>query len=218
MALLSTWRTARNISIKWPQGSNYSLHLGRVRALIHPGRFNPRSLPSLPTFCVCCFRAAPAAYGSSLARARIRAGAAGLHHSHSHSLTGSDLHLQPTHTTAHGNAGFPIHRARPGIKPASSWILVEFISPAPQQEPFYSRPPSQPSDPHTLQVGNEQRCSVTCLCKTSLMPPPLLLGPHLFAAHPQHLTGPDLVQHQMDYEEQQRVWSGYNPSAGTSVE
>ena len=37
------------------------------------------------------FRAAPAAYGSSQARGRIRATAA----NHSHSITGSKLHLQP---------------------------------------------------------------------------------------------------------------------------
>ena len=40
------------------------------------------------------FRAAPAAYGSSEARGRIRAAAAGLHHSQGN--TGSDSHLQPT--------------------------------------------------------------------------------------------------------------------------
>ena len=37
------------------------------------------------------FRAAPSAYGSSRARGRIRAAAAGLHHSNS----GSELHLRP---------------------------------------------------------------------------------------------------------------------------
>ena len=43
------------------------------------------------------------------------AAAAGLHHSHSNtrSLT---------------------HEARPGIEPVSSWILVGFVSPEPQQE------------------------------------------------------------------------------------
>ena len=40
------------------------------------------------------FRAAPVAYGSSQARGRIRAIAAGLHHSHSN--TRSEPHLQPT--------------------------------------------------------------------------------------------------------------------------
>ena len=31
------------------------------------------------------------------------------------------------YTTAHGNAGSLTHWARPGIKPASSWILVRFV-------------------------------------------------------------------------------------------
>ena len=39
-----------------------------------------------------------------------------------------DLH------TAHGNAGSLTHRARPGIESASSWILVRFSTPEPQQE------------------------------------------------------------------------------------
>ena len=40
------------------------------------------------------FRAAPAAYGGSQARVQIRTAAAVLRHSHSNS--GSELHLQPT--------------------------------------------------------------------------------------------------------------------------
>ena len=44
--------------------------------------------------CVCLFRATLEAYGSSQARARIRAVAAGLHHSHSNAV--SEPHLQPT--------------------------------------------------------------------------------------------------------------------------
>ena len=44
-------------------------------------------------FFFCLFRAAPAAYGGSQARGLMRATAAGLHHSHSHSR--SELHLQP---------------------------------------------------------------------------------------------------------------------------
>ena len=39
-----------------------------------------------------------------------------------------------TYTTAHGNARSPTHWARSGIEPASSWILVGFISIVPQQE------------------------------------------------------------------------------------
>ena len=39
-----------------------------------------------------------------------------------------------TYTTAHGNAGSLTHRARPEIEPASSWILVGFITTEPQWE------------------------------------------------------------------------------------
>ena len=62
--------------------------------------------------CVCLFlhfRSAPVAYGSSQAVGPIRAVAAG-------------------YTTAHGNTGYLTHWARPGIEPASSWILVGFIT------------------------------------------------------------------------------------------
>ena len=52
-------------------------------------------------------RAAPVAHGSSQARGPTGAAAAGPHQ-------------------AHGNAGCLIHRSRPGIKSASSWILVGF--------------------------------------------------------------------------------------------
>jgi len=42
------------------------------------------------------FSTAPVAYEGSQARGRIRATAAGLHHSHSN--TGSEVRLQPTHS------------------------------------------------------------------------------------------------------------------------
>ena len=35
------------------------------------------------------------------------------------------------YTTAHSNTGSPTHWTRPGIEPASSWMLVEFVSTAP---------------------------------------------------------------------------------------
>ena len=57
------------------------------------------------------FRAVPTAYGSSQARSRIRAANASLHHNHSH--VGSKPYLS---------------------EPASSWILVEFITAEAQQE------------------------------------------------------------------------------------
>ena len=71
------------------------------------------------------------AYGDSQARSLTGAIAAGLSHSHSH------LGIQAvsaTYTTAHGNIGPLTHWARPGIKPATSWLLVGFISAAPWQE------------------------------------------------------------------------------------
>ena len=45
-----------------------------------------------------------------------------------------DLRLVLTYTTPHSNAGSLTHRARPGIKPASSWILVGFLTAEPQWE------------------------------------------------------------------------------------
>jgi len=39
-----------------------------------------------------------------------------------------------TYTTAHGNTGSLTHWARPGIKPASSWTLVGFVSAEPRLE------------------------------------------------------------------------------------
>ena len=70
------------------------------------------------------FRATPVAYGSSQARGRIRRAPAGLHHSHSN--TGSELHLwsmlQPAATL-----DSPTRWDRPGIERASSgtlcWVL-----------------------------------------------------------------------------------------------
>ena len=38
----------------------------------------------------------------------------------------SDLQL-PFYDTAHSNAGSLTHLVRPGIEPASSWILVRFL-------------------------------------------------------------------------------------------
>ena len=75
-------------------------------------------------FCFLLFMATPIAYGSSQA-------AAGIHHSHSN---GRIWAASVTYTTAHNNAGSLTHWARPGIEPASSWILVGFFSAAPQQE------------------------------------------------------------------------------------
>ena len=42
--------------------------------------------------------------------------------------------VSATYTTVHGNAGSSTHRARPGIEPATSWLLDRFVSTGPQQE------------------------------------------------------------------------------------
>ena len=42
--------------------------------------------------------------------------------------------LSCDHNLHHGSAGSATHWARPGIKPASSWILVGFITTEPQRE------------------------------------------------------------------------------------
>ena len=76
------------------------------------------------------FRATPAAYESSQGRGRLRAVASGLYHSHSN--LGSQA-PSTTYTTMHGNAGSPTYWARPRIEPASSWLLVGFVSTALQQ-------------------------------------------------------------------------------------
>ena len=70
------------------------------------------------------------ANGSSQARGQIGAVIAGLHHSHSSAR--SKPHLRPTPQL--GNTRSLTHWARPGIKPASSWTLVRFISTEPQWE------------------------------------------------------------------------------------
>ena len=56
-------------------------------------------------FLFCFFRTVLMAHGSSQARGRIGATAAGLYHSHSNS--GYELCLRPTYTTAHSSAWIP---------------------------------------------------------------------------------------------------------------
>ena len=67
------------------------------------------------------FRAAPSAYGGSQARGPVGTGTR---------VTASwnPSHTSVTYSTAHGNARSLTHWARPGIKPASSWILVRFTN------------------------------------------------------------------------------------------
>ena len=76
---------------------------------------------------VCFFRATPEAYGGSQTKGQIGATDAGPHCSRRN--TGA---MPVTYTTA-----YSIARAltpRPGIKPASSWMLVKFVSAEPQWE------------------------------------------------------------------------------------
>ena len=79
----------------------------------------------------CVLRASPVAYGSSQDKGPIGASAPSLYHSHSNS--GSKPHLRPT-LTAPDNAGSPTHCARPGIEPASSGMLVGFVTAEPWRE------------------------------------------------------------------------------------
>jgi len=82
-------------------------------------------------FCFLLFSAIPEAYGGSQARGLIVIGATAASHRHSHSqIQASSV----TYTTAHGNTRSLTHWARPGIKPATSWFLVRFISAMPRQE------------------------------------------------------------------------------------
>ena len=85
-------------------------------------------------FIILLFRAAPTAYGGFQARGRI-----------SYSCHPTPQPQQcgiwapsATYTTAHGNAGSLTHWARPGIEPASSWMLIRFVSTSPQKEfPYF---------------------------------------------------------------------------------
>ena len=77
------------------------------------------------------FRTAPVAYGSSQAR--------GSNQSHSCQPTPQPQQRRiraasVTYTTAHGSTGSVTHWARPEIKPASSGMLVRFVSTEPRQE------------------------------------------------------------------------------------
>ena len=82
---------------------------------------------------ICLFMATPKAYGGSWARGQIGAATARLCHSHNSARPEPCLRVA-TYTTAHSNAGSLTHLARPGIKPASSWILVRFLSTEPWWE------------------------------------------------------------------------------------
>ena len=101
-------------------------------------------------FFLLLFRAAPAAYGDSQARGRIRATAASLHHSHSNS--GSELRLQPT----------PQLTAMPILNPlseAGDWTCDLMI---PSQVHFWSAVTGTPKVDF-LAMG-DLYCSVSFCC------------------------------------------------------
>ena len=71
------------------------------------------------------FRAAPAASGSFRARGQIGAVAAGLYHKPQQCWIQA---VSAAYTTTHNKAWSLTHWARPGIKPATSWLLVGFVN------------------------------------------------------------------------------------------
>ena len=74
------------------------------------------------------------AYGISQARDQVGAAASFLPHSHSNGRIQATSVMDPT---AHGNSGSLTHRARPGIKAISSWVLTGFITAEPQWEVLF---------------------------------------------------------------------------------
>ena len=78
------------------------------------------------SFVFCLFRAALSAYGGSQTRGQIGAIAAGLRHSYNNAS--SEQATPVTYATAHSNSRSLTHWERPGIEPASSWILVRFVN------------------------------------------------------------------------------------------
>ena len=77
-------------------------------------------------FFFCLFRAVPLAYGGSQARGWTGVVAADLFDSHSN--TRSQPCLWPIYTTGHGNTRSLTLWVMPGIKLASSWMVIRFLS------------------------------------------------------------------------------------------
>ena len=93
--------------------------------------------PVTPSIFFFFFRASPAAYGSSQSRGWIGAAVASLCHCHQPMLQPKQCQIQAmseTCTTADGNSGSLTHQVRPGMEPASSWIVVSFLNVKPQQK------------------------------------------------------------------------------------
>ena len=79
------------------------------------------------------FGAIPVAYQGSQARGQIGA-VTSLEQPIPQPQQSQIWAMSMTCTTVHSNAGSLTHWVRPGIKPASSWILVIFVSAEPLQE------------------------------------------------------------------------------------
>ena len=86
-------------------------------------------------FFFCFFRAASVAYESSQARGRIRATAAGLHNSHSH--TGSELRLWPTPQLTAALDPWPTERGQESNPPQIHFCCATIGTPKSQ---FFSEP------------------------------------------------------------------------------
>ena len=90
---------------------------------------NPEINNSLLSFIfLMLFSTTPAGYGSAQARGWIGAVAAPL------AYTTATAMPSVTYTESHSNVGSLTHWVGPGIKPASSWILLRFVTAEPQRE------------------------------------------------------------------------------------
>jgi len=87
-----------------------------------------RKHDSFFSFLFLLFRAAPMAYGSSLPKLKVEL------EPMPQSQQCKIWAMSVTYSAAHRKEGSPTHWARPGIKPASSCILVVFISAVPRWE------------------------------------------------------------------------------------
>ena len=101
---------------------------------IYPSRLRPESIIIFFLLCFCLFRAVPPTYGSSQARQ-------GSNWSYSCRPTPQPQQrgiqaTSVTYNTAHSNTGSLTHCLRPGMEPASSGILVGFVTTEPPRELF----------------------------------------------------------------------------------
>ena len=105
---------------------SFKTTLYQIILFLNPFSFNK-------TFSFCGFLG-PHPWHMEIPRLEVEsATAAGLYHSHSNVVSWT---APATYTTAHGNArsGSLSHWVRPGTKPASSWILVGFVTAEPWWE------------------------------------------------------------------------------------